>query len=125
MMSKKKQKQVSIEEYVETYCQEKRIRGRFAVYVSPEVHHNLMSIARLFKNEYHTTTSSLADAIISRHLEAHSELLNAVHRENAQEFIEWLQEMSKRKREEIAEEPEVDDPEEDNSEFCQDNDSEQ
>lgn len=36
MSSKKKQKQISIEEYIENYCLEKRIRGRFAVYISPK-----------------------------------------------------------------------------------------
>lgn len=78
MSFKKKQKRVSIEEYIETYCQEKRIRGRFAVYISPESHRKLKIIAQLFKNKHHTTTSSLADAIICDHVETYRELLNCI-----------------------------------------------
>jgi hypothetical protein len=90
MKTKKNQKQVSIEEYIENYCQEKRIRERFAVYVSPQTHRNLKNIVRLFGREYHTTTSSLADTIISRHVEAYRELLNDAHQENVCEFLGWL-----------------------------------
>lgn len=90
MGSKKKQKQVSIKEYIETYCQEKRIRGRYAVYISPEVHDNLKKIARLFNGNHHTTTSSLADSIISSHIETYRELLNNAYTEDSQEFLEWL-----------------------------------
>ena len=90
MKTKKNQQQVSIEEYIENYCREKRIRGRFAVYVSPKTHSSLRSIARLFANKHHTTTSSLADAIISRHFEAHRKLLNDEHQEQTREFLEWL-----------------------------------
>ena len=93
MKAKKNRKQVSIEEYIENYCQEKRIRERFAVYVSPKTHHNLKSAARLFASEHHTTTSSLADSIISSHFEEHKELLNDVQKEKAHEFLEWLKDM--------------------------------
>ena len=88
MGAKKKQKQVSIEEYIETYCQEKRIRGRFAVYVSPEAHLYLKEITRLFKNEHHTTTSSLADSIILHHIEIHKKFLGNIHAKDAREFME-------------------------------------
>jgi len=90
MKEKKNQKQVSIEEYIENYCREKRIRGRFAVYVSPKTHSSLKSIVRLFAGKHHTTTSSLADSILSCHFEAHRELLNDVHKENTREMLEWL-----------------------------------
>jgi len=103
MKAKKNLKQVSIEEYIENYCQEKRIRGRFAVYVSPKTHHNLKSIVRLFAREHHTTTSSLADSIISRHFEAHRELLNGVRKESANELLGWLEDMKRRRGEEPEE----------------------
>jgi hypothetical protein len=95
MKTKKNQKQVSIEKYIENYCQEKRIRERFAVYVSPKTHHNLRSIARLFANEHHTTTSSLADSIISCHFEVYRELLNDVQKEHTRELLEWLKDMKR------------------------------
>ena len=90
MKTKQKQKQVSIEEYIETYCQEKRIRERFSVYVSEKTHHNLKSIARLFASEHHTTTSSLADSILTCHFKVHRELLNEAQKKSEQEFLEWL-----------------------------------
>ena len=64
MKTKKNQTQVSTKEYIETYCQEKRIRKRLAVYVSPETHYRLKNTVRLFVREHHTTTSSLADSIL-------------------------------------------------------------
>jgi exopolysaccharide biosynthesis predicted pyruvyltransferase EpsI len=90
MKAKQNQKQVSIEEYIETYCQEQRVRERFAVYVSEKTHHNLRRIAGLFASEHHTTTSSLADSILSCHFEAHRELLNDAQRKSEQEFLEWF-----------------------------------
>jgi hypothetical protein len=95
MKTKKNQKQVSIEEYIETYCLEKRIRERFAVYVSPKTHHNLKRIARLFASEHHTTTSSLADSIISCHFEEYREFLNNVQNEDARGVLEWLEDMKR------------------------------
>ena len=100
MKVKKTQKQISIEEYIENYYQEKRIRGRFAVYVSPQTHLNLKSIARLFASKHHTTTSSLADSILSCHFEAHRELLNDAQNEEAHEFLEWLKNRKRYEREE-------------------------
>lgn len=87
MNAKKKKRQISIEQYIETYCKEKRIRGRFAVYISPEAHRSLKRIALLFKEKHHLTTSSLADSIISQHIEAHRELLNKVQQEDDLEFL--------------------------------------
>jgi hypothetical protein len=95
MKAKRSPKQVSIEEYVETYCREKRIRERFAVYVSPKTHGNLKSIARLFAGEQHTTASSLADSIISCHFEAYRELLNGVRKEDRHGFLEWMEGMKR------------------------------
>jgi len=86
MKTKKDQKQVSIEEYTQTYCQERRIRGRYAVYVSPEMHDNLKNVAGLFNGEFYTTTSSLADAILNRHFSEHNELLNNLLRERKPSF---------------------------------------
>jgi len=90
MKTKKKQKQISIEEYIETYCQEKRIRERFAVYVNPETRRKLRTIARMFRSEHYTTASSLADSIISRHFEEYKELLNDAYEENNREILAWL-----------------------------------
>jgi 2-keto-3-deoxy-galactonokinase len=90
MKAKKKQKQVSIEEYIETYCKEKRIRERNAVYVNPETHRKLKEVAEMFANKYYTTVSSLADSIITRHFEEHKELLNETYEENSREFLAWL-----------------------------------
>ncbi|WP_163356176.1 DUF3408 domain-containing protein [Dysgonomonas sp. 25] len=69
-----------------------RIRGRFAVYISPETHRNLRKIARLFNSKHHTTTSSLADSIISRHIETYRDILNDAFKEDDREFFEWLKE---------------------------------
>ncbi|MCC8145708.1 MAG: DUF3408 domain-containing protein [Bacteroidales bacterium] len=123
MSSKKKQKQISIEEYVEIYCREKRIRGRSAVYISPGAHCNLRSIAQLFKCKHHTTTSSLADAIICRHIETYRELLNNAHAEDAKEFMEWLKLIRHSRMEELSDD---DYPlEKEEAESCEDNDSEE
>ncbi len=76
MRTRKKQQQVSKEEYAQAYCQEKRVRERYAVYVGPETHRRLKNVAFMFRFDHHTTTSSLADAILTRHFEAHKEMLN-------------------------------------------------
>jgi type III secretory pathway component EscR len=90
MSSKKKQKQISIEEYIETYCQEKRIRDRFSVYISPEVHRSLKRIVWLFKSKYHSTTSSIADSIISHHIKTYRDLLNNAIEEEKRDFLEGM-----------------------------------
>ena len=90
MKVKQNQKQVSIEEYIETYCQEKRVRERFAVYVSEKTHYRLKRISRMFASEHHTTTSSLADSILTSHFEAHRELLNDTQKKFDQEMLDWL-----------------------------------
>jgi hypothetical protein len=45
----------------------------------------------------------LADAIISRHFEAHRELLNDVHEEENREFLEWLKNFKRNGSEETEE----------------------
>ena len=104
MKTKKNQKQVSVEEYIETYCQEKRIRERYAVYISPQTHSKLKTTVRLFANKHHTTTSSLADSIISRHFEAHRELLTGVYEEDKREFTEWIESLKRRGSDESEDE---------------------
>jgi chromosomal replication initiation ATPase DnaA len=84
MSYRKKQKQVSVEEYIETYCQERRMRDRIAMYISKKSHKSLKKVALIFSDEHHTTISSLAEAIISHHLKAHREMLD----EEYQRFLE-------------------------------------
>ena len=103
MKTRKNQKQVSVEEYVETYCQEKRIRERYAVYISPKTHCKLKSITRLFASKHHTTTSSLADSIISCHFEEYKELLDDVQQEHTRELLEWLKDKKRCESEEPEE----------------------
>ena len=105
MKTKQKQKQVSIEEYIETYCQEQRIRERFAVYVSEKTHHNLKSIAGLFASEHHTTTSSLADSILSCHFKTYRELLEDFHEKYMGKLLGWLEEIKWNRNEETEELP--------------------
>ncbi|MDR0233163.1 MAG: DUF3408 domain-containing protein [Dysgonamonadaceae bacterium] len=100
MKTKKNQKQVSIEEYIETYCQEKRIRERSAVYISPETHEKLKKAAWIFYSEHHTTTSSLADSIISCHFKEHRELLNDAYEEQTREVLEWLKDRGRSEEQE-------------------------
>jgi len=104
MKTTSKQKQVSIEEYIEAYCQEKRIRERCAVYISLEMHEKLRRVAGMFYNKHHTTTSSLADSIISRHIETHRELLNKVREEKEREVFAMLRNIPS-KTEEPEEQP--------------------
>ena len=116
MKTKRKQKQISIEEYIANYCREKRIRERFAAYVSPNTHRNLKGVAGLFGKEHHTTVSSLADSIISRHFERYEEFLNNAQKEDAREFLKWL----KDRKQYGNEEPKDDCPKEKEPESCQD-----
>ena len=108
MKRKKNQKRVSIQEYIEIYCREKRIRGRFAVYVSPETHENLKKIARLFYCEHHTTTSSLADTIISRHIETYRDILNEEHRGQERKFLEELNSLGRKDDSESSQDDDYD-----------------
>ena len=90
MKTKKKKSQVSIEEYIDTFCQEKRVRERYAVYVSEKTHRRLKGAVRIFAGKHHTTTSSLADSIFTHHFETYGELLNEEQNRFDQEFLEWF-----------------------------------
>lgn len=83
MSSKKKQKQkpMSEAEYIETFCQEKRIHNRYAVYVSRETHALLMKVVGIFHDRY-ATAMSMADAILRHHFEQNRELLNRLYNED-------------------------------------------
>ncbi len=113
MSSKKKQKQVSVEEYIQTYCQEKRIRQRYAVYVTPDMHEKLKEVAFLFRFDHHTTIASLVDAILTHHLDAHRELLNDEYRRFHDMFRRDLESYGSRRSDET------------DSESCPDDDSEE
>jgi len=104
---KRKQKLMSKEEYIRTFCQEKRIRNRRAVYVSPETHRNLLNMAYVFFvfKDHYVTAMSLADAILSHHFEANKEMLNGVSREEQDRFFEHLT----KKGSEMEEEDDYDD----------------
>jgi hypothetical protein len=91
MKVKKIQKQISIKEYIEIFCQEKRVRERYAVYVSEKTHHNLRRIAGLFASKHHTTTSSLADSILSCHFEAYKDFLKDFEKEYMSKLFGWLE----------------------------------
>lgn len=104
---------MSLEEYVRTYCQEKRIRQRYAVYVTPEIHDKLKEIAFMFRFEHHTTASSLANAIITNHMETHRELLNDEYRRFHDMFRRDLESYGSRRSDET------------DSESCPDDDSEE
>jgi len=88
MSRKKNPKKESMTEaeYIATFCQEKRIRMRQAVYVSPETHRKLKKASSLFKDKY-VTAISLADAILAHHFDIHSELLNRLHKEDVERII--------------------------------------
>ncbi len=68
------------------FCHDRRIRDRRVVYVSEETHQKLGRIAFLFRNEYQTVVS-LADAIITHHIDTHRELLNRLEDEQNQAFL--------------------------------------
>jgi hypothetical protein len=107
MKTKRKQKKVSIKEYIETYCQEKRMRERSAVYISPETNRNLKKIAGLFASEYYTTASSLADSISTCHFEEYWCFLRDKLEEKAGSIHEWLEILKQVKRGEPEIEPEM------------------
>lgn len=90
---------MSEEEYIATFCNEKRIRNRWAVYVSPETHEALRSVVLMFRSEYHTTTSSFAEAIFNHHFETHKELLNGLLKEDAETIFKRLRQVTDREDE--------------------------
>lgn len=88
MSAKKKQKKVPMleAEYIETFCMEKRIRNRCAVYISKETHDLLLKTVNTF-SDYHVTTMSMADAIFRHHFESNKELLNRLYNEDLRKYI--------------------------------------
>ena len=90
MSRKKKHKQEAMPEaeYIATFCNEKRIRNRWAVYISPEMHKLLQKAVFTFM-EYHVTAMSMVDAILSHHFEIHRELLTHLHDEKVEKTFNF------------------------------------
>jgi hypothetical protein len=90
MSRKKKQKQEPIleAEYIATFCNEKRIRNRWAVYISPETHKLLQKTVFTFM-DYHVTAMSMVDAILSHHFETHRELISRLHEEKVEKTLNF------------------------------------
>jgi hypothetical protein len=86
--TKQKQDAMSEAEYIETFCNEKRIRNRWAVYISPETHKFLQKTVFTFM-DYHVTAMSMVDAILSRHFEIHKELLTRLRDEKAEKTLNF------------------------------------
>lgn len=84
---KPKQKPMSEAEYIQTFCQEKRIRNRFAAYISPETHRKLMKVVCIFQNDHHVTAMSMAEAILNHHFEVNGELLGRLYNEDMEKSI--------------------------------------
>lgn len=82
-----KHKKISKEKYIALFCRDKRIRGRNAIYVSPEVHRRLKRIAALFRFEHYISLSSLADRILGHHIETYGVLLNQLKEEADNRFL--------------------------------------
>ena len=70
-----KTKKIAIEQYIETYCIDQKIRKRNPVYVSSEIHKNINKIVKLL-NDSHVTAVSLVDTILREHLNIHRDVLN-------------------------------------------------
>ena len=79
-------KNISREQYTETFCKDKRIRNRQVLYVSSEIHEEIRKVASIFRKE-HITTSSLVDTILEHHLETHKDLLNSLYQERQEQFL--------------------------------------
>jgi hypothetical protein len=50
------------------------------------MHEKLKKISHIFRFEHHTTIASLADAILTHHLEAHRELLSDAYERYHEQF---------------------------------------
>lgn len=79
-------KNISKEQYTETFCKDKRIRNRQVLYVSSEIHEEIRKAAYIFRKE-HITTASLVDTILEHHLEIHKDLLNSLYQERQEQFL--------------------------------------
>lgn len=93
MSRKKKQTQetMSEAEYIATFYNEKRIRNRWAVYISPETHELLQKTVFTFM-DYHVTAMSMVDAILSHHFETHRELITRLHTEKVEKTLNFRRE---------------------------------
>lgn len=80
-----KQKNISKDKYIEEFCRDRRMRDRRVIYVSNNVHRKLRRIANLFKDS-HVTLSSLADAILENHINAHNVLFETLRQEDYEKF---------------------------------------
>jgi hypothetical protein len=76
-------------EYLATFCNEKRIRNRRAVYISSENHQKLVRVISALKDHY-VTAMSLADAILAHHFETYGELLNQFCNEDIKRILDGL-----------------------------------
>ena len=86
---KQKQEAMSEAEYIATFCNEKRIRNRWAVYVSPETHKLLQKAVFTFM-DYHVTTASMVDAILSHHFETHRELITRLYTDKVEKTFNFI-----------------------------------
>lgn len=102
-----KHKKITKEKYIALFCRDKRIRGRSAIYVSPEVHRRLKRIATLFRFEYYTSLSSLADRILDHHIETYGALLTQLKDEADNRFLNDSD--CSKNNEDIIEDPEEND----------------
>lgn len=89
-----KPKDISREEYVKEFCRDRRIRDRRVVYIDSGTHRKLKRITHLFSDEYQTV-ASLADAIITHHIDTYRALLNRLDEEANREMMEWLSGLGK------------------------------
>ena len=86
--TKQKQEAMSEAEYIATFCNKKRIRNRWAVYISPETHKRLQRAVSTFK-DYYVTTASMVDAILSHHFDTHKELINRLYAESIEKTFNF------------------------------------
>ena len=86
---KQKQESMSEAEYIATFCNEKRIRNRWAVCVSPETHKLLQKAVFTFM-DYHVTAVSMVDAILSHHFETHRELITQLYTEKIEKTFNFI-----------------------------------
>lgn len=70
-----KPKKITKEEYIKTYCQDKVMRNRKAVYISSAMHKTLEMIVNELKKDTHITLSSYVNMIIIHHVNDYMYLL--------------------------------------------------
>lgn len=70
-----KPKKITKEGYIKTYCQDKVMRNRKAVYISSAMHKTLEMIVNELKKDTHITLSSYVNTIIIHHVNDYMYLL--------------------------------------------------